>query len=113
MGRALIITANVALLILLVIGLPAASRAQLGDMQISFTSTNHKLIFSALGLAVIINLVLGKVLGRKKPLGNLCWEWAAVFAALALAFFAYTRGYLHFAWLSRTLRWLQNHLRFM
>jgi hypothetical protein len=110
MGRILIIVANVALLILLVIGLPAAARARLGDVQISFASTNQKLIFAALTLAVIANLLIAKFLIKQRPLRHLCWEWAAVFAALLLAFFAFTRGYLHFAWLTRALQWLQKHL---
>ena len=110
MGRVLIIAANVALLILLVIGLPAAARARWGDVQLSFASTNQQLIFAALALAVGVNLLIARFLVKPRPLRQLCWEWAAVFAALLLAFFAFTRGYLHFAWLTHALRWLQNHL---
>ena len=110
MSRFLIITANVGLLVLLVIGLPAATRAQVGNLQISSAATGRLLMFFSLGIAAAINLLAALFLLKVRKQKILCWEWAAVFSGLLLAFFAYTRGWLKFAWLTHALQWLQNHL---
>jgi hypothetical protein len=109
MSRLLIIFANSAWLVLLVIGLPAAAQLRWGDVQISSAATNQKLIFGGLILAVILNLA-GAIFLAKRPQKILCWEWTLVFGALLLAVFAHARGWLDFAWLTHTLQWLQNHL---
>jgi hypothetical protein len=110
MQRFLIITANCALLILLLIGLPAATREQWGNVQLSSASTGKVLMFWGLGIATVANILaaLFFIKGRKQKI--LCWEWAAVFGALLLAYYGFTRGYFNFEWLKHALQWLQNHL---
>jgi len=88
MGRLLIILANCALLILLAIGLPAATRAQWGDVQLSSVSTNQKLMFGGLAIAIVLNFFAAVYLVRQRPQKILCWEWTLVFSVLLLAFFA-------------------------
>jgi hypothetical protein len=109
MQRFLIITTNCALLALLLIGLPAATRVQLGNWQISSVATGWQLLFWGLATAVAGNILaaLAFVKGRKGK--ALCWEWAAVFGGLLLACYGYLRGYFDFNWLKQTLLWFQRH----
>jgi hypothetical protein len=91
------------------IGLPAATRAQWGNWQISANTQTQWLMFWSLALAAAGNIVaaLGLVKDRKER--KLCWEWAAVFIGLLFVLFAYLRGYFNFNWLKQTLLWLQKH----
>jgi len=109
MQRFFIITANCALLALLLIGLPAATRAHFGNVQLSSASTGRLLMFWGLGIAAAGNMLAAMFLikGRKEKI--LCWEWSAVFGALLLAHWAFTRGYFNFDWLKNSLLWLQRH----
>ena len=109
MQRFLIIAANGALLIFLLIGLPAATRAQVGNIQFSSASTGQQLMFWELGIAVAANIFAALIFikGRKQKI--LCWEWAVIFGALLLAHWAFTRGYFNFDWLKNALLWLQKH----
>jgi hypothetical protein len=109
MQRFLIIATNCALLVLLLIGLPAATHLQLGDWQLSSVSTSRRLLFWALAIAAAGN-ILGALWFVKGPKAKvLCWEWAAVFGGLLLAAYGYRHGYLNFEWLRRGLLWVQNH----
>jgi hypothetical protein len=110
MQRFLIITLNCVLLVFLLIGLPAATRARLGDWQISSYATGRTLMFWGLGIAAGLNLLAALMLikGRKGKI--LCWEWAAIFGALLLAYYGFLRGYVHFDWLTRALQWMHEHL---
>lgn len=109
MQRVLIITANCALLALLLIGLPAATHWQLGDWQIASASTGQRLLVLGLVIGGAGNLLAGMCLVKGRKGKVLCWEWAAVFGALLLAGWAYRHGYLNFNWLRQTLLWGQNH----
>jgi hypothetical protein len=110
MHRFLIITTNCALLILLLIGLPAATREHFGNVQLSSASNGRLLLFWGLGIATVANIfaALFFIKGRKYKI--LCWEWTAIFGALLLAYYGFTRGWFNFDWLKKILLWLQNHL---
>jgi len=110
MQRFLIITTNCVLLVFLLIGLPAATRSQFGNMQISSAATGRLLMFCGLGIAAAANTVAALFLIKVRKQKLLCWEWAAVFVALLLAFYGFTRGYFNFEWLKHALQWLQAHL---
>ena len=109
MQRFFIITINCALLMFLLIGLPAATREHFGNVQLSSASTGRLLMFLGLGIAVVANILaaLFFIKGRKQKI--LCWEWTAIFSALLLAYYGFTRGYFNFDWLKKSLLWLQNH----
>ena len=109
MQRFLIIAINCLLLALLLIGLPAATREQWGNVQLSSVSTGKLLMFWGLGIAAAANIfaALFFIKGRKPKI--LCWEWAAVFGALLLAYYGFVRGWFNFEWLKHALQWLQKH----
>ena len=110
MQRFLIQCLNVAWLILVFIGLPAATRAQWGSWQISSAAQSQLLMLWGLAMAAAGNLVgaLGGIKSRKER--KLCWEWLAVFIGLLLVQYAFYRGYFNFEWLKQSLLWLQKHL---
>jgi hypothetical protein len=110
MQRIFIQCLNTGLLVLIFIGLPAATRAQWAHWQISAGEQSHWLMFWGLALAAAGNAVaaLGLIKSRKER--KLCWEWMAVFAGLLFAQYAHLRGYFNFNWLKQTLLWMQKHL---
>jgi hypothetical protein len=110
MQRFLIQCANFAVLVLLLIGVPAVAHAQMGDWQISPASTLHKLIFVGLVIAVAGNAIAAGFLIKSRKERVLCWEWAVVFGGLLAVQFAFTRGYFNFEWLKHALLWVQKHL---
>ena len=110
MQRLLIKCVNVALLIIIAIGIPAITRAQFWNVQIVSAPKLQWLSFWGLSLALGGNILAAAFLfkGRKERI--LCWEWAAVFGALLFACGALALGYLNFGWLKTFLLWLQRHL---
>ena len=110
MQRILIITANWLLLVLLLLGLPAATRAQVGNLQLSSAATGRLLLLSGLGIALALNLLGALRLVKARQNRTLCWEWTALYTALLLATAAYFHGWFNFLWLRHTLQWLQRHL---
>ena len=109
MQRFLIITTNCALLVLLLIGLPAATRGHLGNVQFSSASTGQRLMFWGLGIAAVANILAALMFIKARKHKILCWEWAAIFGALWLAYFGFVRGWFNFEWLKQALLWLQKH----
>jgi hypothetical protein len=109
MRRVFIIATNCVLLIFLLIGLPAATRAQFGSWQISSAPTNRLLMFCGLGIAAAGNFFAALFFAKGRKQKILCWEWAIIFAGLFLAFYGFTRGYFNFDWLKHALQWLQKH----
>ena len=110
MQRVLIIIANCALLVLLLIGLPVATRDQVGNLQVSSAATGRMMMLVGLGIAAGFNLLAGLFLIKAPKNKVVCWEWTAIFVALWLVHFGFIRNYINFDWLKKTLLWLQHHL---
>ena len=110
MQQFLIITANSVLLVFLLIGRPAAARAQWGNLQVSSASTNQNLMFFGLVIGAAANILAALKLFKIRKHKILCWEWAAVLGALLLADYGFTRGYFNFDWLKHALDWMQKRL---
>jgi hypothetical protein len=108
MQRLFIPGLNVALLVLIFIGLPAATRAQWGRWQISSGLQSQWVMFWGLALATAGNALAALGLFKSRRERKLCAEWAAVFAGLLLVQYAFNRGYIHFEWLKQSLQWLQE-----
>jgi len=110
MQRFFIILTNCALLAFLFIGIPAATRAQIGNWQISRAPTAQLLMFWGLAAATVANIfaALFLIKGRKERI--LGWEWAGVFGGLWFVQYAIARSWINFQWLKLTLQWVQAHL---
>jgi ABC-type transport system involved in multi-copper enzyme maturation permease subunit len=109
MQRFLIKCVNCALLIVILIGVPAVTGAQFWNWQVSSVPVARTLMLWGLALAAAGNAAaaLFGIRGRKEQ--KLCWEWAAVFGALLGAECAFVHGWLNFNWLKQFLLWLQKH----
>ena len=109
MQRFLIKCVNFALLIIIVIGVPAVTRAQFWNVQIVSAPKLQLLSFWGLSLALGGNILAATMLFKGRKERMLCWEWAAVFGGLLGIQFAFTHGYFNFAWLKQALQWVQKH----
>ena len=109
MQQFLIKCVNFAMLIVIVIGIPAVTRMQFWNVQIASAPTLQLLSFWGLSLALGGNLLAATWLfkGRKERI--FCGEWAAIFGVLLFAYSAFALGYFKFNWLKQTLLWLQRH----
>lgn len=110
MQRFLIQILNFSLLFIILVGIPAVTRAQIGNWQISSAPNARFLIFWGLGLMAGINAFNALVFIKNKKDRKHGWEWAGIFAALWLAFFGFVRGWFDFEWLKHALQWLQKYL---
>ena len=99
---------NFAMLIVMVIGIPAVTHAQLGNFQITPAPTLQLLSFWGLSLALGGNVLAAALLFKGRKERMLCWEWAAIFGVLLFAYSAFALGYFKFNWLKQTLLWLQK-----
>jgi hypothetical protein len=110
MKRFLLILINGAVLALLFIGIPEATRADVVGYQISKGPTARLLILYGLGAAAAANVLAALLLIKDRKVRVLAWEWAGIFVALGLLQYAIYRGYYNFGWLKHCLLWLQAHL---
>ena len=88
------------------IGVPAITHAQIGQWNITKGGTARMLIFGGLALGAAGNVGLGMLLKKSKDKA-LCWEWTAVFCGLLIVQYAYVYNYLNFNWLKKALQWVQ------
>lgn len=110
MQRLLINTVNCALLIVIVVGIPAITHEQFWNWQISSAPTTQKLMFGGLILGIVAN-VLGATIFVPGPKAKaLCAKWSFIFGGLLFVEYAFIRGWISFNWLKNSLQWLQNHL---
>ena len=110
MPRFLILLLNCALLALLLLGLPDATRARVIGYQVSKAPTTQHLVVWGLGIAAVANLLAGLVLIKDRKARPLAWEWTGIFATLGLLQYALYRGWTNFNWLKTALEWCQAHL---
>ena len=109
MPRVVIKLANLAWLVIVFIGLPAATHAQFANWNIGPASTPKMLVSGGLALGALANFIMAVT--RKKPKDRvLWWEWMAIFTALLIVQYGYVNGYLNFNWLKHSLQWIQSKL---
>jgi hypothetical protein len=99
MRRSFIHLLNLALLVIVLIGLPAVASARLGGLGLSSIGTRHLLVFWGTAAAAIVNLVLLFTLAKSPPDRKRCLEWMFSFLALLGAEWLYFNGHLQFGWL--------------
>jgi hypothetical protein len=110
MQRFLIKCVNCALLVLVVIGVPAITRVQFRSIQIGSAPKLQLLLFWTLAIALGLNILAASFIIKSKKERVLCWEWAAVFGVLLFAYAAFGFGYFNFDWLKNFLLRVQSHL---
>ena len=109
MQRLFINVVNGALLVLILIGLPAATRLEFWQLQISWAPTPQMLTLWGLGLCALANAAAALALVKSRKEQALCAKWAFVFAGFWLVDFACFRGWFNFHWLQRVLRWFRQN----
>jgi hypothetical protein len=108
MQKFLIKSVNCALLVIILIGIPAVSKSRFGSWDISSVPIAQKLTFVGLSLAIILN-VLGAILFVPGPKAKaLCAEWAFIFGGLLFLEYAFIQDWINFNWLKNFLVWLQK-----
>ena len=110
MQRLLIYLANVFVLIVVLIGVPAAASRRLLGLQLSSVSTIQMLTLWGLGLGLTTNFFGAALLGKDKKLRRLFQKWVLVYATLFLVEALLYRGYINFDWLKAALLWLKKQL---
>lgn len=109
MPRVVIKLLNLAWLVIVFIGLPAATHAQLFNWNIGPASTPKTLISGGLALGALANFFMAVT--RKKPKDRLIWwEWMAIYTALLIVHYGYANGYFNFNWLKHALQWVQARI---
>ena len=108
MRRFLIHAANGALLIIILIGIPAVTSARFGSVRLSSDPPLQMLTMDGLGLVAAGNLAGAFLLRKDRKGRRACAAWALLFGLTLAAEFSYARGYLDFTWLKRLLRWIQE-----
>ena len=103
MKKFLIKCVNCALLILIIIGIPAITRVQFRSYQIGSAPMLQLLLFWTMALAIGLNIFTGLFLIKARKDRVLCWEWAAIFSVLLFAYAAFEFGYYNFDWLKKFL----------
>ena len=108
MQRFLIKCVNSALLVLIVIGIPAITHVEFRGLLIGSGSAYRMLLFWSLAIALGFNVFAASFLMKSRKERLLCWEWAAVFGVLLFAYSAFVFGYFNFNWLKNFLLRLQK-----
>ena len=109
MQRLFINAVNGALLILILIGIPAITHKQFWNWQISSAPTAQKLTFGGLIFAIVAN-VLGATIFVPGPKAKaLCAKWSFIFGGILFLEYAFVRGWINFDWLRNFLLWLQRY----
>jgi hypothetical protein len=108
MQRLLVQLANVFVLVVIVIGVPAITSLRFGSVRLSSDPKLQMLTLGGLGLAAALNLIGALALVSDKKGRKACWAWALLFALMLAAEYAYIRGYLPFGWLKNFLEWIEE-----
>lgn len=110
MGRFAIHSFNLMLLILVLIGVPAATSIRLGNLQIGSRPASELVTLGLLGMAFTVNLAGWLYLGKKPSTRSLWVRWSAFFLILLFAEWSHIQGLLEFGWFQESLLWLKSKL---
>ncbi len=106
----LVKSVNCALLILIVIGVPAITRVEFRGWLLGSGPALQLLLFWTLALALGLNVLAASFFMKARKDRVVCWEWAAVFGVLLFAYCAFVLGYLNFDWLKNFLLRLRRYV---
>lgn len=110
MQRLFINSVNCALLILVLIGIPAITRKQFWNWQISSAPMAEKLTFGGLILAIALNVLGATIFVPGPKAKTLCAKWTFVFGGFLFVEYAFIHGWINFDWLKNWMLWIQQHL---
>jgi hypothetical protein len=96
------------LLVLIFIGIPAATHRQIWQWQISSKETAEKLMFWGLAVGIVLNILAATLFPSGIKTKEACAKWTFVFGGLLLLEYAFIQGYLNFDWLKKVLLRLQK-----
>jgi hypothetical protein len=106
--RLLVHLANSALLVIVVIGIPAVTSLRFGSIRLNSNPKLQMLTLGGLALAGIANLGGALLLRGDKKTRRSCGAWTLLFGIILAAEFLYIRGFIRFGWLKEFLLWLQQ-----
>jgi hypothetical protein len=108
MQRLAVHLANSALLVIVLIGIPAITSLRFGSIRLLSDPKLQKLTLGGLGLAGAANLAGALLLKRDKKTRHACRTWALLFGIILAAEFLYVRSFIRFGWLKKLLLWVQE-----
>jgi hypothetical protein len=101
---------NSLLLVITLIGVPAATSVRLGSLQIGSRPASEMVTLGLLGMALAINLFGWLFLGSKRKTRQLWFRWSCVHLFILTFELIYFEGYFSFDWLQNSLLWLKSRL---
>lgn len=101
--RSAIHIANVCVLVVVMIGLPAVASLRFGGVTISSVETRHLLVFWCAAGAAVFNMLASRLVAGDARERRRCRDWAMLYLALMSAEWLYHRGDLSFGWLKNWL----------
>lgn len=108
MRKLIIQSANLSLVIVVLIGIPVVSSWRFGALRLTSEPTLQWLTLWGLALAAGLNLAAAFWIARNKPLRQLCFRWLWAHLILLVFHFLLFEGHVHFEWLKNFLLWLQR-----
>ncbi|HKS38316.1 MAG TPA: hypothetical protein VJW76_14065 [Verrucomicrobiae bacterium] len=108
--RWLVHVANSALLVIVLIGIPAITSLRLGSIRLLSDPKLQMLTLGGLGLIGVANFAGALLVKKDKKTRHACRAWALLFGIILAAEFLYVHGFIHFRWLKKLLLWVQETL---
>jgi len=106
--RWLVHLANSALLVIVLIGVPAITSLQFGSIRLLSDPKLQMLTMVGLGLGGAANFAGALLLKKDKKTRHACVAWALLFGVILAAELLYVHHYIRFRWLKKLLLWVQE-----
>lgn len=97
---------NASWLVIVLIGVPAATSIQVGKLGLSAVPEFRMLTLGGLAVGAAGNLLWACLTSGKAC--KVCWNWTFVYGAALTVYLLVFNGYIHFRWLKDTLLWLKK-----
>ena len=102
--------ANLTLLIVILVGVPAITGRNIGWLRLSDSPTTQNLTLSGLALAAVANGLGAMFLARGAVAKKLCWQWLIAFLVIFGVEYLLIRHYINFNWLKEFLLWFKGKM---
>lgn len=101
---------NIGMLIIVLIGVPAATSVRLASLQIGSRPASETVTIALVTLTLTVNCLGWLFLGTQRKTRRIWSRWAAGILFLLLTEISYFGGYLSFDWLQNSLLWLKSKI---